>query len=58
MFSLLSLYFAARRDVVLAERYMPALADKAAPAADGIDAQPVTAETEVAAPAEKLPLAA
>ena len=54
MFSLLSLYFAARRDVVLAERYMPALADKAAPA----DAQPVATETEVAAPAEKLPLAA
>ncbi|WP_185928793.1 MULTISPECIES: hypothetical protein [Sphingomonadaceae] len=56
MFSLLSLYFAARRDVVLAERYMPALADKAV--AEAADAQPVATETEVAAPAEKLPLAA
>ena len=54
MFSLLSLYFAARRDVVLAERYMPALADKA----EAVDAQPVATETEVAAPVEKLPLAA
>lgn len=48
MFSLMSLYFAYRRDVVVAERHMPALAQ--AP-----EQRVVAAET---APARELPLAA
>jgi hypothetical protein len=45
MFSLISLYFASRRDVVLAERHMAGLVEKpasAAPAAAVIE-QPVAA---------------
>lgn len=49
MFSLLSLYFAYRRDVVSAERYIAALHKADAPVAD--DVTPVPVE-------EQLPLAA
>ncbi|WP_230461239.1 hypothetical protein [Sphingobium sp. CAP-1] len=49
MFSLLSLYFSYRRDVVTAERYIAALNKVQAPVAD--DVTPVPAE-------EQLPLAA
>jgi len=54
MFSLMSLYFAYRRDVVVAERYMPALSQ-------GQEAQEpaVSVEATVEAPAaSELPLAA
>ncbi|EJL32383.1 hypothetical protein [Novosphingobium sp. AP12] len=51
MFSLISLYFASRRDVVLAERHMAGLAE--APAA--APAAPVIEQPVVAVP---LPLAA
>lgn len=40
MFSLMSLYFAYRRNVVVAERYMPALDEKAAPAGAVVEAAP------------------
>lgn len=48
MFSLLSLYFAYRRDVVAAERYVAALADKAVPA-DTVTPTPVEEELPIAA---------
>ncbi|WP_165913239.1 MULTISPECIES: hypothetical protein [Novosphingobium] len=48
----MSLYFAYRRDVVMAERHMPALAETAAAAAEA----PVAAEPETVA--RELPLAA
>ncbi len=54
MFSLMSLYFAYRRDVVVAERYMPALSQ-------GQEAQEaaVSVEVTVEVPAaSELPLAA
>lgn len=50
MFSLMSLYFAYRRNVVVAERHIPALAQAPAERA-------VTVQTETA-PARELPLAA
>ncbi|NML09588.1 hypothetical protein HHL08_05425 [Sphingobium sp. AR-3-1] len=49
MFSLLSLYFAYRRDVVTAERYMAGLAKAQVPVADDVTPTPVE---------EQLPLAA
>ncbi|WP_179042414.1 hypothetical protein [Sphingobium lactosutens] len=49
MFSLLSLYFAYRRDVVSAERYIAALNRTKAPVADDVTPAPVE---------EQLPLAA
>lgn len=49
MFSLLSLYFAYRRDVVTAERYMAGLAKTQAPVADDVTPTPIE---------EQLPLAA
>ncbi|MEE4450291.1 hypothetical protein [Novosphingobium resinovorum] len=52
MFSLISLYFSYRRDVVLAERYVAGLADKSAQAA--VSSAPAV---EAAQP-ETLPLAA
>lgn len=52
MFSLISLYFAARRDVVLAERFVAGLAD--APAAAPV----VVAEPATIIEAAPLPLAA
>jgi hypothetical protein len=53
MFSLISLYFASRRDVVVAERYIAGLVDAPAKAADA----PVSATT-AATEAKPLPLAA
>lgn len=47
MFSLISLYFASRRDVVLAERHMAGLVAKPAAAAPAVA---VTAQPVVAAP--------
>ncbi|TCM20655.1 hypothetical protein EDF56_102317 [Novosphingobium sp. PhB165] len=55
MFSLLSLYFASRRDVVVAERHMSGLTKQSAPAAT---ATPAAVEVETAAVSENLPLAA
>lgn len=53
MFSLISLYFSYRRDVVLAERYVATLADKSAQEA-AVSAAPATSTAEV----EELALAA
>lgn len=53
MFSLISLYFASRRDVVVAERYIAGLVDAPAKAVDA----PVSATT-AATEAKPLPLAA
>jgi hypothetical protein len=52
MFSLLSLYFAYRRDVVMAERYVAGLAEQGATVA------PVAETVEQAPVEELLPLAA
>ncbi|MCI4588641.1 hypothetical protein MOK15_00770 [Sphingobium sp. BYY-5] len=49
MFSLLSLYFAYRRDVVVAERYIAGLAKAQAEVADTVTPTPIE---------EQLPLAA
>ncbi len=49
MFSLLSLYFAYRRDVIAAERHMAGLVRTEAPVADTVAPTPVE---------ERLPLAA
>lgn len=54
MFSLISLYFSYRRDVVLAERYVAGLAEKPAQESIAIEA-PVVVET---AKTEDLALAA
>lgn len=53
MFSLISLYFSYRRDVVLAERYVATLADKSAQEA-AVSAAPATSTAEI----EELALAA
>jgi len=53
MFSLVSLYFAYRRDVVMAERHIPALAQATAQAET-----PAATEAEAPAAARELPLAA
>jgi hypothetical protein len=52
MFSLMSLYFAYRRNVVVAERYMPALDEKAAPVEAIVEVAseaPVAQELQLAA---------
>ncbi|WP_159977998.1 MULTISPECIES: hypothetical protein [unclassified Novosphingobium] len=55
MFSMISLYFAYRRDVVLAERYVAGLAE--APAATAAQTPAEMAVSDQAAP-EKIKLAA
>ena len=54
MFSLISLYFASRRDILLAERYVAGLAEKP------VAAEPVAAEPAATAPepVERISLAA
>jgi hypothetical protein len=49
MFSLLSLYFSYRRDVVTAERYIAGLAKAQSPVVDNVTPMPIE---------ERLPLAA
>lgn len=49
MFSLLSLYFAYRRDVLTAERYIAGLAKGQAPVADDVTPVPMEAELPLAA---------